>query len=66
MEKTLGCEIVTLNNLYRYAFTHFLKFFVLIQENTFENKKFDFLTKICEIWKKTFECESVCLPILQI
>ena len=34
-------------------------FFILIQKITIENLKFKFLTRKCEIRKKTYECKII-------
>ena len=55
MERTSECEIVYLDKFYKFAFIHILMkctFFALVDRNTFQNKKFHFLAKICEIWSK--------------
>ena len=54
VDKTSESEIVCLNKIYKFIFTHFLIKCILvvgINENTFEYKKFGFLTKVCKIWR---------------
>ena len=51
-KKTLRSKIIFLNEVYKFSLGNFLTrciFYVLILKNTIENKKFHFLTKICEI-----------------
>ena len=54
-EKKLWYKIVYYINIYKFESLHFLMrciFIFLVQKNTIENRKFKFLTIICEIGKK--------------
>ena len=47
--------MICLNEVYKFSSGHFSTgciFYVLTLKNTFENQKFNFVTKICEIPNK--------------
>ena len=55
-EKSYGTKLFTIK-IYKFESQYFFIrciFFFLIQKNTIENPKFNFLTIICEIRKKVY------------
>ena len=61
-KKTLRWKIICLNEVYELSLGYYLTrciLYVLISENSIENQKFHFLTKICEIQNKRWKNKNL-------